>query len=136
MARRSWPIEVVVEADSWLCGSDSLGMDRGFNSATNQLEFGFNFASIFATVFAAIFATIALRSGRDRASIVMLVLRRSPVDRLETNPQRSHDRISSIAAQSRRDRVVIGLRSWSSSTMYLDRLIDLQVSEWSDRDLA
>ena len=73
---------MVVEADSWLRGSDSLGMDRGFNSVTNQLEFGFNFASIFATIF----AMIAPRSGRDRASIVVLVLRRLPADRLETNP--------------------------------------------------
>ena len=75
MARRSWPIEAVVEANSWLRGSDSLGMDRGFNSATNQLELGFNFASIFATIFAAIFGTIAPQSGRDQTSIVVLVLR-------------------------------------------------------------
>ena len=72
----SWVIEAVVEADSWLRGSDSLGMDRGFNSTTNQLEFGFNFASIFSTIF----ATIAPRSGRYRASIMVLVLRRSPAD--------------------------------------------------------
>ena len=104
LVRRSWQIDAVVGVDSWLRGSDSLGMDRGFNSATNQLEFGFNFASIFATIFAAIFATIARRSGRDRASIVVLVLRRSLADRLETNPGRSHDRISSIAARSRLDR--------------------------------
>ena len=67
-------------------GSDSLGIGRGFNSATNQLEFGLNFASMFVTIFAAIFATIAPRSGRDRASIVVLVVRRSPSFRLATIP--------------------------------------------------
>ena len=87
-----------------------MGIDRGFNSATNLREFGFNFASIFATIYAVIFATIAPRSGRDRASIVVLMLRRSPSDRLETNPRRSHDRISSIAARSRLDRAAIAAR--------------------------
>ena len=67
-------------------GSDSLGMGRGFNSATNQLEFGFNFASMFATIIAAIFVTIAPRSGRDRASIVVLVVSRSPSFRPATIP--------------------------------------------------
>ena len=99
-------------------------MDRGFNSATNQLELGFNFASIFATIF----ATIAPRSGRDRASIVVLVLRRSPADRLETNPQRSHDRISSIAPRSRLDHGSIGLRSWSSSTIFRRHSMEIQRS--------
>ena len=76
-------------------------------------------------------ATILVQNGRnfrhDRATIVVLVLRRSLAGRLETNARRSHDRISSIAARSRRDRGLIGLRSWSSSTMFRRRWIELQV---------
>ena len=33
--------------DSWLRGSHSLGLGRGFNSAMNRLEFSFNFSSTF-----------------------------------------------------------------------------------------
>ena len=82
-------------------------MGRGFNSATNRLEFTFNFASTFATIFAAIFATIAARSGRDRASIVVLVIRRSPSVRPATIPQRNLLDRGSIAPRSRFDRAVI-----------------------------
>ena len=66
-------------------GSNSLGMGRGLNSATNQLEFSFNFASMFATIF----TTIAPRSGRDRALIVVLVVRRSPSFRLAMIPRQN-----------------------------------------------
>ena len=70
-------------------------------------------------------ATIAPRTGRDRATIV--VIRRSPSDQLETIPRRFHYEISWIAARSRRDRGSIGPRSWSSSTIFLRRWIELQV---------
>ena len=81
-------------------GSDSLGMGRGLNSAMNQLEFGFNFASMFAPIF----ATIAPRSGRDRASIVVLLVRRSPSFRPAMIPRRKSPR-------SRFDRAAIAVRS-------------------------
>ena len=84
-------------------GSDSLGMGRGFNSATNQLEFCFNFA----TIFAPIIATIAPRSGHDRASIVVLVVRRSPSFRPATCPRRNLLDRGSIGPRSRFDRAAI-----------------------------
>ena len=89
--------------DSWLRGSDSLGMGCGFNSATNELEFGFNFASMFATIF----ATIAPRSGRDRASIVVLVVCRSPFVRPATIPRQNLLDRAAIAVRSGRDRGVL-----------------------------
>ena len=88
-------------------GSDSLGMGRGFNSAMNRLEFCFNFASMFATIFAPIVATIAPRSGHDRASIVVLVVRRSPSFRPATCPRRNLLDRGSIAPRSRFDRAAI-----------------------------
>ena len=111
LARRSWPIEAIVGAEFMRRGSDSLGMGRGFNSATNQLEFDFNFASMFAPIFATIFATIAPRSGRDRASIVVLLVRRSPSFRPATilrwkSPRSRLDR-AAIAVRSGRDRGVL-----------------------------
>ena len=95
----------------------------GFDSATILLQFllqnGHDFRHDRAT--------IGPQSDRDRAMIVVLVLRRSPAGGLDTNARRSHDRISSIAARSHRDRGLIGLRSWSSSTMFRRRWIELQV---------
>ena len=88
---------------AWLCG---------FKSAANKLEFCFDFCFKMVAIF---------------ATIVVLVLRRSPVSRLETNARRSHDGISSITARSRRDRGSIGMRSWSSSTMFRRRWMELQV---------
>ena len=78
-------------------------MGRGFNSATNQLEFGFIFASMFATIFAAIFAMIAPRSGCDRASIAVLVVRRSPSFRPATCPWQNLLDRGLIAPRSRFD---------------------------------
>ena len=111
LARRSWPIEAIVGAEFMRRGSDSLGMGHGFNSATNQLEFGFNFASMFATIFATIFTTIAPRSGRDRASIVVLLVRRSPSFQPATIPRQKSPRSrldrTAIAVRSGRDRGVL-----------------------------
>ena len=55
-------------------------------------------------IFAAIFTTIAPRSGRDRASIVVLVLLRSPSVRPATIPRQ-------ISSRSRLDRAAISVRS-------------------------
>ena len=49
-------------------------------------------------------ATIAPRSNRDRATIVVLILHRSPADRLETIPQGKNCDRGSIAARSDRNR--------------------------------
>ena len=46
LARRSWPIEAFVGAVFKRRGGNSLGMGRGFKSATNRLDFSFNFASL------------------------------------------------------------------------------------------
>ena len=80
---------------------------RGFNSAKKQLGFGFKLASMFAMIFAAIFTTIAPRSGSDRASIVVLVIRRSPSVRPATIPRRNLLDRGSIAPQSWFDRAAI-----------------------------
>ena len=72
-------------------------------SAWFQLQFRFTFA----TIFAAISATIAPRSGRDRASIVVLTLLRSPLVRPVTIPRRTLLDCSSIAPRSRFDRAAI-----------------------------
>ena len=45
LARRSWPIEAFVAAVFKRHGGDSLGMGRGFRSATNRLDFISNFSS-------------------------------------------------------------------------------------------
>ena len=68
-----------------------------------QLQFCFTFA----TIFAAIFATIAPRSDRDRASIVVLVLLQSPPVRPATIPRRNLLDCGSIAPRSQFDRVAI-----------------------------
>ena len=124
LARRSWAIDAFVGAVFKRRGGDSLGMGRGFNSATNRLVFSFNFAS-YLPRFSSRFSP---RSGRDLASIVVLVLRRSPADRWEANPRRSRAKISSIAARSLRDRGSIAPRSWSSSTMFQRRPIGLMIA--------
>ena len=36
LAQKSWPIDAVVGADLRCCGSDSFGIDCGFNSVTIQ----------------------------------------------------------------------------------------------------
>ena len=107
MARRSWPIEAVVGVDSWLHGSDSLGMGRGFNSATNWLEFSFNFASTFATIFSAIFALIAPRSGVDRGVSASSVTVHSTGDDSMAKSPRSRLDCAAIAVRSGRDRGVL-----------------------------
>ena len=124
---KSWPLEAVVGVGWRRRGNDSMG-------AASWLQFREKLAGIWlqfsvneASISAAIFATIAPRSGYDRASIVTLVLRRSPADRLEMNPHWFRARISSIAARSRRDRGSIGLRSLSSSTMLRRRPMKIQL---------
>ena len=56
-AWRLWPIDAVVGADWRRRGSDSFGIDRGFNPATNQPIFGGELAQIVG------------RSGHDRSTI-------------------------------------------------------------------
>ena len=126
MARRSWPIEAVVGVIWGRRGNDSLGAASWLQFCKKSAWIWLQISLKETPISAAIFATITPRSGCDRASIVMLVLRRSPADRLETNPRRSRDRISSIAARSRHDRGSIGLRSWSSSTMFRCRSMEIQ----------
>ena len=81
------------------------------------------------------FRPIAPRLGRDRASIMTLVLRRLLADRWKTNPHRSCARISSIAARSRCDRGSIGLRSCSSA-MFHRRPMKRQKNGRLDHDEA
>ena len=45
LGSESWAMDAIVEAIWWRRGGNSVGIDRGFNSATNQCEFGFNLAS-------------------------------------------------------------------------------------------
>ena len=72
-------------------------------SAWFQLQFRFTFA----TIFAAISATITPRSGRDRASIVVITLLRSPSVRPATIPRRTLLDCGSIAPRSRFDQAAI-----------------------------
>ena len=46
LSLKSWAMEAIVEAVLWCRGGDSMGMDRGFNSAMNQRDFSFNFGSL------------------------------------------------------------------------------------------
>ena len=45
LGSQTWAIEAIVEAVWWRRGGDSVGIDHGFNSATNRCEFGCNLAS-------------------------------------------------------------------------------------------
>ena len=67
-------------------------------------------------------AKIGPRSGRDRATIVVLILRRSSADRWETIPQQKRCDRSSIAPRSRLDRTAIV----GSSTSCLRRPMKIQ----------
>ena len=84
-------------------GGASLGMGRGFNSAGNELQFCFEKGMIFGM--------IGPRSGHDRATIFILVDRRSSSGRLEAIPQGKDCDRSSIAPRSWLDRGSIGPRS-------------------------
>ena len=57
-ARKPWPIDAVVGADWRRCRIDFLGINRGFNPATNQPRFGGELAAIVG------------RSGHDRTAIM------------------------------------------------------------------
>ena len=65
------------------------------------------------------FAPISHHLGHDRATIVVLAVRRSPSDRL-----------AAVTPRQPSDRGSIGPRSWSSSTIGLRRPMTLQVSGW------
>ena len=84
-------------------GSGSLGRRRSswmdHELVTNLLQFSFEMAMSFAT--------IEPRSRRDRATIVVLVSRRSPSDRLEKISLRQLPDYGSIAPRSRLDRAAI-----------------------------
>ena len=67
-------------------------------------------------------AILGPRSGRDRATIVVLILRRSPADRRETISQRKRCDRGSIAPRSRLDRTAIV----GSSTSCLCRPMKIQ----------
>ena len=108
MARRSWPIEAVVEVVSWLRGSDSVGIGRGFNSATIWTGFSGGFSVNFTSK--------APRLGHDRASIVVLGLRRSSSARMAAIPPRMLPNRGSIAPRSRLDRTAIVEFFHNSST--------------------
>ena len=99
LARRSWPIEAFVGAVFKRRGGDSLGMGRGFKSAGKELEFRFEKATNFGT--------IGPRSRRDRATIIVLIARRSASDRLEAIPPLKLPDCGSIAPRSRSDRTAI-----------------------------
>ena len=71
------------------------------------------------------------RSSSDRASIVVVSLAFFSWNHALRSWHWIHDERATIAAQSRRDRGLIGPRSWSSSANRLNRLIELQVSERS-----
>ena len=70
-------------------------------------------------------ATIAPRSGRDRATIVVLNLRRSHADRLELTPQRETCDCGSIAPRSRLDRAAVAEFFHESS-----RQSDMTIVTW------
>ena len=90
-------------------GADLLGDDVASGLALTEPRFCFNFASKWPQ--------FSPRSGHDRASIVVLVIRRSPSDQLETIPR-----------QNLLDRGSIAPRSWSSSTSCLRRRIGIRCS--------
>ena len=99
LGSKTWAMEAIMEAVLWRRGSDSVGIDRGFNSATNRCEFGFNLASKWPQ--------FGQRSGHNCATIVVLILRRSPADRLEMiQHPKFHDH-GSIAPRSQFDRTTI-----------------------------
>ena len=80
-------------------GRGFFGIDRGFNSATIQLRFGDELASI------------SLQKNHDRASIVVLMLQRSMSDdrggdSTTKDPRSQFDR-TAIAVRSDRDREVL-----------------------------
>ena len=92
LARRSWPIETVVEAVWRSHGSDSLGRYRGFPISLKYAWIWLQ-SGLKKTTFS---ATIGPRSGHDRGLIMTLSRRRSPADRGETSSRRSRAEISSI----------------------------------------
>ena len=87
-----------------------MGIDRGFNSVTIPPRFGDGFSLNFASKeprFGHDRATIGPRSCHDRASIVVLGLRRSSSDQVEVIPRcKTHDR-GSITPRSRFDQTAI-----------------------------
>ena len=80
-----------------------MGIDRGFNSAMNRWEFGFQIA--------AISATLGPRSRHNRATIGPRSWSSPFVDRLPIDWRRLPNERSAFAARSRRDRGSIGPRS-------------------------
>ena len=75
-------------------GGASLGMGRGFSSATILTKFSGGFSSYFHDFS----TTIGPRSGHDRGSIMVLKFRRSSSNQVGTiPPQKTYDR-GSIAA--------------------------------------
>ena len=143
LARRSWPIEAVVEAVWRSHGSNSLGRHRGF-------PIGLKYAWIWLqsgqkkTTFS---ATIGPRSGHDRVTIgprswvnhdpkSPSIACRSRGDKSPTIPRQNLLDRGSIAPRLRLDRGSIGQRSWISSTMFRRRPMKRQENGRSDREQA
>ena len=84
-------------------GGASLGMGRGFSSATILTKFSGGFSSYFHDFS----TTIGPRSGHDRGSFMVLSFRRSSLNQVGTIPPRkTYDR-GSIMPRSRLDRTAI-----------------------------
>ena len=121
LARRSWPIEAVVEAVWRSHGSDSLGRHCGF-------PIGLKYARIW------------LQSGLKKTTLSATIGPRSWVNHDPKSPSiacRSRgDESPTIPRQNLVDRGSIGLRSWCSSTMFRRRPMKRQENGRSDRDQA
>ena len=99
LARRLWPIEAFVRAVFKRHGGDSLGMGRGFKSASNRLDFSSNFASRVPR--------FSPRSRHDWAAIGRQSCCSSFVDRLPIDGRRIRSDPAPSPPRSRLDRAAI-----------------------------
>ena len=127
LSLESWMMEAVVGAIFKRRGGFSFSMSHGFNFGSILTKFRGEFGPLFPRFRRYEWTTIEPRSGHDRASIVVLSLRRSLADQWRTIPHHFRFISASIAARSRRDRVLPGV---SSAVRLFDRDEDpmLQVS--------
>ena len=103
-------METIVEAVCYRRGGDYFGLSRGFNSATNQLMFSFNFASDlprFRRDFCHDRATIRSRSDADRGVGASSITCRSMGDKSASSPLQDLLDRGSIASRSRLDHAAI-----------------------------
>ena len=99
LVRGSWAIDAFVGAVFKGRGGDSLGMGRGFNSATILTKFSGGFSSYLHDDR----TTIGPRSGHDQGLIVVIGFRRSSSNQVGAIPPRKTCDRGSIAARSDRD---------------------------------